>query len=103
MEERKMALAQMAESIAAGLYQQDQQRGLERINGFVAELLEMAKEQEKKNSSDLNIQAMNQILLEVMKALETRDYILLADILFYELKELLTNEKGNDKSQKSGE
>ena len=103
MEERKLALAQMAESIAGGLYQQDQQNGLERINGLVAELLELAKELERENSSDLNIQTMNRILVEAMKALEVRDYVLLADILFYDLKELLTDEKGNDKSQKSGE
>lgn len=96
MEERKMALSQMAESVAMGLYQQDQQRGLERINSLVAELLEMAKEVEKEDSSALNIQAMNQILVEAMKALEARDYVLLADILFYDLQKLLADEKSDN-------
>lgn len=96
MEERKRALSQMAESVAMGLYQQDQQRGLGRINSLVAELLEMAKEVEKEDSSALNIQAMNQILVEAMKALEGRDYVLLADILFYDLQELLADEKSDN-------
>lgn len=97
MEEKKIALSQIAESVAMGLYQQDQQRGLERINNLVTELLNITKELEKEDGSVLNMQAMNQILLEAMKALEVRDYILLADILFYDLRELLADEK-NDNS-----
>lgn len=96
MKERKMALSQMAESVARGLYQQDQQRGLGQINNLVADLLELAKEAEKEDSSTLNIQALNQVLVEAMKALEVRDYVLLADILFYDLKELLADEKSDN-------
>lgn len=97
MEEQKLALLQMAESIAVGFYQQDQQRGLERINSLVTELLEVIKEFGG-DSSSLNIQAMNQIMLEAMKALEARDYVLLADILFYDLKELLVDERRGEDS-----
>lgn len=88
MVERKIALAQMAEDVAIGLYQQDKARGLDKINGLVAELLETAKVMEREEVS-LDMQAVNQILMEAMKALEVRDYVLLADILFYDLRELL--------------
>ncbi len=96
MEERKTALSKMAGSVAEGLYQQNRERGLEQVNCLVAELLEMAKELEKKDSPAFNIQELNQILIIAMKALEARDYVLLADILFYDLKELLADGKSDD-------
>lgn len=96
MEERKIALAQMVESVAMGVYQQDKEKGLEQMNGLFGELLKMAKEMETENVLSLNIEVINQVLIEAMKALEARDYVLLADILFYDLKEALVCESGDN-------
>lgn len=90
MEERKTVLINMAENIAAGLYRQDKESGLGQMNALFAGLLELAKEAEKESDTSLDIQQMNQVLVEAMNALEARDYVLLADILSYDLKELLT-------------
>lgn len=85
VEEQKRALAQMVESVATGLYQQDKERGVEQMESLITELLKLVKE----DSLGLNMEAVNQVLVAAMNALETRNYVLLADILSYDLKELL--------------
>ena len=84
MEEKK-AVIQMLESVALGLYQQDVAKGVDKIEYFITQLVELMKSQ----GSHLNIEAINQVLMDMMKALEMRDFVLLADILSYDLKRLL--------------
>ncbi len=84
MEERE-AVIQMIEGVALGLYQQDKTRGVDKMEYFITQLLELMKSQGLK----LDVEAMNQVLANMMKALEMKDYVLLADILSYDLKKLL--------------
>lgn len=84
MEERE-AVIQMIEGVALGLYQQDKTRGVDKMEYFITQLLELMKSQGLK----LDVEAMNQVLANMMKALEMKDYVLLADILSYDLKRLL--------------
>lgn len=84
MEERE-AVVQMIESVALGLYQQDKARGVDKIEYLITQLVELMKSQ----GEHLNIEVINQVLMDMMKALEMRDFVLLADILSYDLKRLL--------------
>lgn len=83
--EEKEAVIQMIESVALGLYQQDKARGVDKIEYLITQLVELMKSQ----NSGLNIEAVNLVLLDLMRALEMKDYVLLADILSYDLKKLL--------------
>lgn len=86
MNEQKAIVIQMVEDIAMGLYQQDKRRGVEQMETLIKELLNFVKQDEL----DINVEKFNKVLVAVMNALEIRDYVLLADILSYDLKELLT-------------
>lgn len=84
MEERE-AVIQMIESVALGLYQQDKTRGVDKIEYLITQMVELMKSQ----GLELNVGAINQVLADMMSALEMKDYVLLADILSYDLKKLL--------------
>ena len=81
----------LVSGISEGLYQQNKEKGIEQVPRLLGELLEFMKEVGAKDSSCLDIQKMNYVLLEAMNALEARDYVLLADILVYDLQKLLLN------------
>jgi hypothetical protein len=83
--EEKEAVIQMIENVALALYQQDKAKGVDKIEYLITQLVELMKAR----GSDLNLVAINRVLVDITKALEMKDYVLLADILFYDLKKLL--------------
>lgn len=83
--EEKVAMAQIVENVAMGLYQQDKVRGVDQIECMITALMELVRD----DSMCLDLNMVNEVLVEAMKALEERNYVLLADILSYDLKSLL--------------
>lgn len=83
--EEKVAMAQIVENVAMGLYQQDKVRGVDQMECMITALMELVRD----DSMCLDLNMVNEVLVEAMKALEERNYVLLADILSYDLKSLL--------------
>lgn len=86
MNEQKAKVIQIAERISMGLYQQDEEQGVEQMGNLIQELMYLVKQDEL----HINTEEFNKVLSTAMSAMEIKDYVLLADILSYDLKELLT-------------
>lgn len=60
---------------------------LDVISSTINEIMVYKQQDEEKNNSEIN--NLNVVLMDAMKALENRDTLLFSDIIQYDLKELL--------------
>ncbi len=84
---------QLMNGTATMFYQQNTKEGLEKLTSTISSLLQttdgIIKYQSTKTDKILDEPVLNAVLSEAMKAIESKDYILLADIMIYEIGSLL--------------
>lgn len=83
--EQKNRMAQMIENVAIGLYQQNKTEGVEKIESMILCMMELVQT----GKLCVELTKVNNVLEQAMEALELQDYVLLADILFYDLKKII--------------
>lgn len=97
MEEAKVELIEKIEKTAEALYQLEWEQGIAKVNLLMGELIGYMKIYVAEEGL---VKKINKILLESLKALEQKKYILLADILWYDLRGVLTVDKGESNGEK---
>ncbi|MDF2544796.1 MAG: hypothetical protein K0S47_4514 [Herbinix sp.] len=91
MEELNVSVQRIIEnfdSVCNDLYQQEQKRAYDKLNIVLGDLTQVLNEISLMEGFDMN-KLMNN-LAEALKAMEAMDYVLLADIIKYEIIEQLT-------------
>lgn len=80
---------EMINLVTDDFYRQKENEGYKQLNELILTLIEFNNELSLETKYDKEISELKRILGEALSALEKKDTVLLADILEYDLKELL--------------